>query len=650
MCSSKRLLLVFTKQGQSYAASLGVACVDNSRNLSKADLDGLFFFTHSLGTNYEGYWSARDLLIITITNPAGANPPGVAVFSLRVLQHANLRGFPAAELPSAALSPILAGSFGPSSVKILKIQAKDPGLDDMIYNQGDTITITFNQPMNRAGQDPSHVSKSEIDAVLHFSHSLGADYSATWPSSDVLVIEILDATSSAVVLAAPYSSIDNSAYPLPHVDPNTFQVQWTETCSTSFCSPNGNLKSESFTALEDAMPLYNLLQRGQADPSIFNVVDLPCSFNRLPRGIIQNILLLYRGFDVTADFWLYIKVDGNLRDFQNTETFADYSSLSYHAMLEYESTHGVSLITHDNILVPLTGSFGPATISVTALTVSDPDNGDIRYGAQDQIEVKFSDFTNLAFMQAGQVVSKADVNALLTCEHANFEPGDAMWNECTRVVVSGAGAAISGIYEIQLQRSDGRPYYKQMVGGNYYIYSFCNKWQDVTGCPRWLVGSSVGSVSAAYFSESGLDPSLATAGSWQRWNGNTWEGSSMTVICDKTASANTAPDTTFDALIEQETLPNSCDVLLGREYTGMWRDRSTFQITIINASRLVGYYDSVLSQTCTPRPKCAITSVDAPAVGAFYIRIKPTAWLRNFPSTSGAVGHQNPLLGEVCIC
>jgi hypothetical protein len=33
-------------------------------------------------------------------------------------------------------------------------------------------------------------------------------------------------------------------------------------------------------------------------------------------------------------------------------------------------------------------------------------------------------------------------------------------------------------------------------------------------------------------------------------------------------------------------------------------------------------------------------------VGHFYIRIKPTAWLRNFPATSGAVGHQRPSLGE----
>ena len=620
--------------GQSYPSSLSVACIDNGRHLSKLDLDGLFNASTSLGTDYEGYWSARDTLIITIKDIGPGEPPAVGVFQLTVRSEGNLRGYPAADSPSSALSPVLEGSFGPSSVKIVKIEASDPGQDDMIYNKGDTITITFNQNMNRAGQNPEHVSKEQIDSVFWFSHSLGADYIGTWPSNDVFVIQILDATGAAPpLLASPYSTADNLPYPLAHVNPFGFQVQWTETCSTSFCNPAGDLKSEWFATLEDAMPLFQLLERGKADPTIFEVFDLPCSYHRLPRGLISNILLLYKGFDLKSDFWLYIKVDGHLRDVRNTETFTNFSSLGYNAMLEYATTK-MPLTMHENIIVPLVGDFGAARISVTELKMSDPDNGDVTYGAGDQIDIKFSHETNLAFMQAGQVVSRTEVNALFTCENQDFETGSGQWSECTRLVVTGAGPAVSGTYEIQHQRniislSDGRPYYRQMVGGNYYIYSFCFKWDNVSGCPRWLVGSEVGSVSAAYFTESGSDPSKADGpvceiyktlpackaamscswgagddscifakdgtcdewtggcsqgtdstdcmgtgtctgpGPWKRWNGNTWVASSMTVTCNPTAGANTAPDISFDPLMETQVFPYSCD-LLGSGYTGKW--------------------------------------------------------------------------------
>ncbi|MFN9901482.1 MAG: hypothetical protein ACK55Z_22405, partial [bacterium] len=107
--------------------------------------------------------------------------------------------------------------------------------------------------------------------------------------------------------------------------------------------------------------MFQLLERGKADPTIFEVFDLPCSYHRLPRGLISNILLLYKGFDLKSDFWLYIKVDGHLRDVRNTETFTNFSSLGYNAMLEYATTK-MPLTMHENIIVPLVGEFGAARI------------------------------------------------------------------------------------------------------------------------------------------------------------------------------------------------------------------------------------------------------------------------------------------------
>ena len=421
------------------------------------------------------------------------------------------------------------------------------------------------------------------------------------------------------------------------------QVQWTETCSTSFCNPEGDIKYEAFETLEDALPLYRLLVRGEADPSIFESIDLPCTYTRVPRGLITNIVIVYQGFDLAADFWMLIKPEGKLRDIRNTETFANFSTLTKAGMQAHAAAQGMTMATHDSILVPLTGDFGPAGIAVTSLTISDPDNQDTVYGPLDEVRITFSHKTNMAHMSAGEVVSKATVNALMTCDSAEYQPAPATFTECTRFVVTGAGDAISGIYSVEQRWLDGRPYYKQRNGGDYYIYSYCNNWEARAGCPRWLVGSVPGSVAAAYYSESGTDPSSAAAGSWLQWDGEGWVSSIMAVSCSEGGAEDIVPDKTFDPFLEATTMSDSCDVL-GLDYTGRWRDRNTFIISIVNASGIVGYYDSVLVQTCEPRPACAIVSINSPRVGSFFVRIKPSAWLRNFPSTSGAVGHTNAAL------
>ena len=100
--------------GQTYPASLSEPCRDNSRHLTKADLDYMFAFSHSLGTEYTGFWRTRRHLVITVVNPLGAHPPaidspGSDYFTVRALARGNLRGFPAAEYPCEALSPPLQG-------------------------------------------------------------------------------------------------------------------------------------------------------------------------------------------------------------------------------------------------------------------------------------------------------------------------------------------------------------------------------------------------------------------------------------------------------------------------------------------------------------------------------------------------------------
>ena len=69
--------------------------MDNGKKLSKLDLDGLFIFSQSLGLDYEGTWTSRNVLVISIKDVTGESPPGLLQFYIRVRREGNLRGFPA---------------------------------------------------------------------------------------------------------------------------------------------------------------------------------------------------------------------------------------------------------------------------------------------------------------------------------------------------------------------------------------------------------------------------------------------------------------------------------------------------------------------------------------------------------------------------
>ena len=83
------------------------------------------------------------------------------------------------------------------SPQILNITASDPNQDDYILDTGDQLTIAFDQATN----EPPVSSYSEINELLDFdSEVLGANYSGSWISDNVLVITILDATGATLSL------------------------------------------------------------------------------------------------------------------------------------------------------------------------------------------------------------------------------------------------------------------------------------------------------------------------------------------------------------------------------------------------------------------------------------------------------------------
>ena len=169
--------------------------------LTKANLDTLFTFSQDLGTDYTGLWSDPVTLVITIVNPLGATPPtadtdGVDNGELRLTVNSGggLKDAANESLASIAISPLLTGNFGTKAgPSIVSILAADPNGGDAIFNDEDTITVTFDEGTNR----PIAATKTNLDALFIFSQSLGTNYVGSWTSPSVLEITIVDATGGA---------------------------------------------------------------------------------------------------------------------------------------------------------------------------------------------------------------------------------------------------------------------------------------------------------------------------------------------------------------------------------------------------------------------------------------------------------------------
>jgi len=158
--------------------------------LDKSELDSLFTFSSSLGTDYTGVWFEPEILEITIVNPGGANPL-IGSFGLQVNGDAELKDAAGTSLSSTAASSPLVGNFGTKAgPQIVSIVAGDPPPTIPGFSVGDTITITFDEATNK----PAVSNKAEIDLLFGFSDNLGQDYSGQWFDPRTLIITIDDAT------------------------------------------------------------------------------------------------------------------------------------------------------------------------------------------------------------------------------------------------------------------------------------------------------------------------------------------------------------------------------------------------------------------------------------------------------------------------
>jgi len=168
---------------------------------TKADIDNCFTFNEVLGTNagaYTGAWNGGgDILTITIADITGATPPAIGTLTATVNLGCNLLNAAATSDPSVSASGGITGDWGIVIVPpaISAFVADDPDNADVIYSNGDTITITFDMNTNQ----PAVATMANLDTCFTFSQVLGTNagaYTGVWTTAAILTITINDITGS----------------------------------------------------------------------------------------------------------------------------------------------------------------------------------------------------------------------------------------------------------------------------------------------------------------------------------------------------------------------------------------------------------------------------------------------------------------------
>lgn len=131
----------------------------------------------------------------------GYNPPLLDTTLITVKAAAELREVPPILNPSTGIDETgqyppayLKGGFGYSVLQLSSLVASDPDSADSVFSVGDIITFVFSEPTNRGNMPETGATKSQIDQVFQFSHSLGQDYVGYWPNRSTFVLTILDIT------------------------------------------------------------------------------------------------------------------------------------------------------------------------------------------------------------------------------------------------------------------------------------------------------------------------------------------------------------------------------------------------------------------------------------------------------------------------
>ena len=195
--------------------------------LDRQTLDSLLAFSPPLpsSTDYWGVWNTSSLLLITfgrdVAAPEVAASPAIGHFTATCRPGNDIQSAAAPSSECSSVSPPLRGAWGyplpPETLSIQSFVALDADNADDVCASGDTLTITFNVPTDRAalgglggavagamgGPEPAPLVTEAgmlgaLNDLLEFSPPIpNANLSAAWASDSVLVITVLGLIDAA---------------------------------------------------------------------------------------------------------------------------------------------------------------------------------------------------------------------------------------------------------------------------------------------------------------------------------------------------------------------------------------------------------------------------------------------------------------------
>eukprot|EP00163_Fabomonas_tropica_P028388 TRINITY_DN575_c1_g1_i2.p1 TRINITY_DN575_c1_g1~~TRINITY_DN575_c1_g1_i2.p1 ORF type:complete len:1161 (-),score=219.44 TRINITY_DN575_c1_g1_i2:122-3253(-) len=159
---------------------------------SKAEIDEYWILSPNLGADYTGEWVFDDLYRVTILDITG-HQINDSTCNVTLEVNKVIYDLDGTEYDIGLKSDDTSGDWGVLvGPEILSAVADDPDNFDLVFSNGDTITIQWSNLTNT----PDVATKADIDTLLTFSGSLGVNYTGVWNSFTELVITIVDASGA----------------------------------------------------------------------------------------------------------------------------------------------------------------------------------------------------------------------------------------------------------------------------------------------------------------------------------------------------------------------------------------------------------------------------------------------------------------------
>jgi len=596
---------------------------------TKADLDNLFTFSQSLGTDYVGTWTSDSSLVITILDTGGIT--GLTGLTLTVNPGGNLKNKAETSLASTDTSPSLTGSFGVNEAPfVTSITAADPDGqtpgEASGFTDGDTITLRFSEATNGLTLPVS--TTADLANLFTFSQSLGT-ISGDFVNSRTLVITIVDASGAEVT---------NASIGVLTVIIRDNLVQLRDEANSS--APSSGLQtptlSGTFGIKEGPSITALVVDDPDNDDAVFGAGDtITVSFaedtntpTASTKADIDNLFAYtqilgadYTGFFIDPATLVITIVD-------TTDSEIDAQSIG---TFRLQVNFGADLKDADNtskastaLSPPLTGTFGnkPGPF-ITSIVASDPNDPVVPgFSDGDTITVTFSEPTNRPLAS-----TKADIDDLF-----RFEQSSSLASLGADYV--GTWTSVSTLVITIIDSTGATPPAVTPPGPAFTMKVEVDGVNDL----RNQVGTSLpsDSESPALVGDFGVKagPSITSITAADPDGADAVFGNDDTI----TVRFSEATNEPFKGTANQLSKANLDDLFIfsqsiGDDYSGEWLNALTLEITIVDSENLesppvigeltITVRDDVVQLRDEANSSTASTSVSPPLAGTFGNKAGP---------------------------